>query len=184
MRAGPSETLDRFLGRWLETAKDTVRPATYRTYEYVVRVHLKPGLGRERFDRLTPADVEEFLQRRRRAGLSPRSVHHLRAVLRTALGKAERWDLLNKNPAPLADGPKVETYAYTVLDPEQAQRFLRSLDGDPLEALCTVPLPLGLRQGEALGLTWASVDYNAGVIRITHGLQQIGGKRVLVPAQD
>lgn len=181
LRAGPSETLDRFLGRWLETAKDTVRPATYRTYEYVVRVHLKPGLGRERFDRLTPADVEEFLQRRRRAGLSPRSVHHLRAVLRTALGKAERWDLLNKNPAPLADGPKVETYAYTVLDPEQAQRFLRSLDGDPLEALCTVPLPLGLRQGEALGLTWASVDYNAGVIRITHGLQQIGGKRVLVP---
>src|SRR5262249_22595319 len=53
--------------------------------------------------------------------------------------------------------------------------------GDPLEALCTVALALGLRQGEALGLTCKSVDDEAGVIRITHGLQKIGGKRVLVP---
>ena len=41
------------------------------------------------------------------AGLSPRTIHHARAVLRTALSDAEKWSLVSRNVAKLTDAPKV-----------------------------------------------------------------------------
>ncbi|HKA51741.1 MAG TPA: tyrosine-type recombinase/integrase [Candidatus Dormibacteraeota bacterium] len=65
--------------------------------------------------------------------------------------------------------------------PSRNGRLSCGRDGDPLEALCTVAQSLGLRQGEALGL---SVDYEARVIRITHGLQKDRREACPGSAQD
>src|SRR5207253_3494286 len=81
----------------------------------------RPGRWRIRLDRLAAADVETFMAGKVKAGLSPRSVHHLRAVLRTALGRAMRWDMVGKNVAALTEPVKVEHHEYHVLDPEQAR---------------------------------------------------------------
>lgn len=48
------------------------------------------------------------------------------------------------------------------LRPEQAWLLLEAFRGDRLEALYSVALALGLRQGEALGLRWQDVDLEAG----------------------
>jgi integrase len=52
--------------------------------------------------------------------------------------------------------------------------------GDRLEALYSVALALGLRQGEALGLRWHDIDLNVGVLRVQHQLQRIDTKLTLV----
>src|SRR5919199_3218454 len=47
-----------YLTRWLEdSVKDTVSQRTYERYEQIVRVHLKPVLGRIKLKALTPAQV-------------------------------------------------------------------------------------------------------------------------------
>jgi hypothetical protein len=57
--------------------------------------------------------------------------------------------------------------------PDEARRFLQALDGHRLEALYSVALTMGLRQGEALGLRWKDVDLELGYLRVEKQLQRI-----------
>jgi len=52
--------------------------------------------------------------------------------------------------------------------------------GHRLEALYTIAITVGLRQGEALGLRWQDVDLDAGSLRVRHSLQRIEGRLQLV----
>ena len=101
-------TLGAFLEAWLtEVARVTVRPRTYVSYRYVVRVHLAPALGALALASLSPADVQAFLNAKSASGLSPRTVGYLRGVLRGALAHAERTDLVTRNVARLARPPRI-----------------------------------------------------------------------------
>lgn len=51
--------------------------------------------------------------------------------------------------------------------------FLDAVHGDRLEALYSVALAVGLRQGEALGLHWQDVDLDQGLLRVRLTLQRI-----------
>src|ERR1700730_15337760 len=95
-------TVAAFLNRWLEeTAKPSVRPKTYLGYRGVVRDHLLPELGRTRLAKLTPADVQRLIGAKLAEGHAPRYVGYMRTVLRIALGKALKWDLVRRNVAAL-----------------------------------------------------------------------------------
>jgi integrase len=67
------------------------------------------------------------------------------------------------------------------LTPEQARRFLSSVEGDRPSALYAIALSLGLRQGEALGLTWSDVDLEASTLTVRHTLQRYDGAFHLDP---
>ena len=64
--------------------------------------------------------------------------------------------------------------------PEQARTFLDAIRGHRLEALYSVALAVGLRQGEALGLRWTDVDLSDGTLRVQVQLQRLGGEFKLV----
>ncbi len=64
--------------------------------------------------------------------------------------------------------------------PDKARQFLKSVRGHRLEALFSVALAVGLRQGEALGLRWEDIDMAAGVLRVNHQLQRVDGRLTLV----
>jgi integrase len=56
---------------------------------------------------------------------------------------------------------------------------LQAIKGNRLEALCTIALACGLRQGEALGRQWDDLDLERGSLTVRHTLVRIDGKRVL-----
>lgn len=170
-----------FLDRWLsDVVQPNVRPWTYKGYEVHVRLHLKPTLGRIPLERLQPIHVQQLLNEKSRAGLKPKSVRYILGTLRGALNQALRWQLIARNPASLVDGPRVEQYEINPMSPEDARRFLTSVRGDRLEALYSVALTMGLRQGEALGLRWQDIDLEMGYLRVTKQLQRVDGKLQLV----
>src|SRR5664279_142505 len=73
--ASEDVALGAFLEAWLtEVVRLSVRPRTYASYQYVVRLHLAPGLGHHRVATLSPADVQAFLNAKSATGLSPRTV--------------------------------------------------------------------------------------------------------------
>jgi integrase len=172
--------LSDYLAAWLEAAEPRVRPRTYESYELIVRVHLAPGLGHIVLTRLTPPQVQSFLNAKTRDGCSPRTVAYMRAVLRQALGQAERWGLVPRNVAKLADAPRVPRREVHPLDPTEARAFLGAITGDRMEALYVTALGTGLRQGELLGLSWRDVDLEAGTIRVRQALQRNRSGLVLV----
>ncbi len=175
------ETVAAYLTRWLgDVVRPTVRPKTHHSYAQLVRLHLAPGLGHYRLAQLGPQHVQAFLNARQAAGLSPRTVQYLRAVLRRALGQALKWGLVARNIVTLTDPPRVRRPEVQPLGPEQARTFLATVRGDRLEALYAVAVALGLRQGEALGLRWQDVDLDAGTLRVAVALQWLDGAHQLV----
>jgi len=126
-------------------------------------LHAHPELGWH--EHRTTSRIVEHLAA---AGLSPRTVQYLRAILRRALGQALKWGLLARNVATLVDPPRVERHEVEPLTPEQAKALLATCRGDRLEALYTVALALGLR--------WDDVDLDGDMLRVRKQLQRIDGK--------
>jgi integrase len=174
-------TIGVFLEEWLsDVVRLSVRPRTFVSYRYVVRLHLAPGLGHLALAALSPADVQAFLNAKAASGLAPRTVAYLRGVLRQALGHAERLDLVPRNVARLALPPRIPRRQVTPLLVEEARTFLGAIAADRLEALYLVALGVGLRQGEILGLRWSDVDLVGGTLTVRHALARIEGHLVLV----
>lgn len=89
--------------------------------------------------------------------------------------------MVRRNVARLVQPPRGEQLEIQPLTPDEVRRFLAAVRGHRLEALFTVALTLGLRQGEALGLTWADVDLEGGVLHVRHQLQRVDGVLQRVP---
>ncbi|HEV8574410.1 MAG TPA: site-specific integrase, partial [Dehalococcoidia bacterium] len=153
----------------------TLRPRTLAGYTSIVERHLIPALGRIRLRKLQPADIDAYLNRLVGSGLTTRTAQYHHAVLRRALGQAERWGYVGRNVARLVTPPQVRQRQMAPLTPDQARLFLAGIAGDRTEALYAVSLSLGLRQGEALGLLWEDVDLGARTLTVQHTLQRYGG---------
>jgi integrase len=179
--AGRPPTLAAFLETWLVDVGHRCGPRTHRSYADVVRLHLRPALGTVPLDlrHLTPARIQALLHAKQAAGLSPRTVTYIRDVLSRALNVAVRWGWLPRNPAPLAAVPRQVRRPVPVLTPAQARGLLaaaRAPDQPPyLAAFLSLLLGLGLRRGEALGLSWSDIDVAAGTVRITAQLGRVLG---------
>lgn len=172
-------TLAGFATQWLtETIQPSCRPKTYRSYEQQVRNHIVPALGTVKLADLTPLRIQRFLNAKRDAGaLSPRSVKMLHEILHNMLGHAHRLGYIGVNP--LADkrvpAPRAPRRQVKALSPNDARAVLAAVRGERLEALVTVALAVGLRQGEALGLTWADVESETGTLTVNRQLQRVKG---------
>ncbi len=175
------QTVADYLMRWLEdAARPKVKPKTLASYKQVTRLYLIPHLGRHQLAKLQPPQVQAMLNAMLAQGLSPRTAQYARAVLRKALNQALKWGLVTKNAAALVDPPQSTAHEITPLTPVQARRLLDTAGGDRLEALYSVALSLGLRQGEILGLRWEDVDFDAGTVSVRKQLQRLDGQPQLV----
>ena len=175
------QPLKQYLERWLEeSVRPTLRPSTFTSYATNVRLHITPELGRIALAQLTAQDVQRFMNRKQKSGLSPRTVQYNHAILRRALTQAERWGLVSRNVARMVSPPRVPKANIQPLTPVEVKRLLEAIRNDRLEALYTVALAVGLRQGEALGLRWQDLNLEAGTLSVRVALQRIDGEPVLV----
>jgi integrase len=175
------QTVERFLSHWLEQIiKNQVRPKTLRTYSDLVKLHISPGIGHIALGKLSPQQVREFLNVKLASGLSPRTVKHLLVTLRGALAVAVKDGQIPRNAAALVDPPRVPRSEHQVFTPDQAREFLTAAKGNRLEALFTVAVSLGMREGEILGLKWSDVDLDAGMLTVRAALQRVNKRLTLV----
>jgi integrase len=167
-KVGERWTVDQWLTYWVENiaAPPHVAENTYLGYRVDVNKHLIPGLGAHRLERLTPDHVERLYAKLRRGGLSPGGVHHIHRTLRAALNEAVRRSHLIRNPVLVAKAPKLDDEEVEPYDVPEIQRLLEAAAKRRNGARWALALALGLRQGEALGLTWDDVDLDKGTIRI------------------
>ena len=184
--APEKQTVEQFLTRWLEdVAKPSVRPKTYRFYADLVSLHISPVLGRILLNKLSAQHIQSLMNDRLSSGLSARTVRHIHRTLCTALNIAVKHDLVPRNVASLADPPRAPKPAVQFLNLKQARRLLDTAKEHPLYALFATILSLGLRLGEALGLSWSDVDLDNGRLTIRHALQRSDKQFVLVePKSD
>jgi integrase len=189
----PRLTLGDLLERWLsDVAAVRLRPSSLERYRGIVRGQLVPALGGLRLQSLTPQHIArayaELAAPRevtishagtRRTELRARSAASLRyahAVLHGALEQAVAWRLIERNPAAGAALPRRNRPEMRPLTPDETRRLLTAARGHPLEALFTLAVTTGMRQGELLGLCWRDIDWANGRLAVRHTLVRLHGR--------
>ncbi|GAA1870935.1 site-specific integrase [Pseudonocardia ailaonensis] len=167
---GKGWTLGEWLTYWVENiAAPHVRENTLAGYRVAVNVHLIPGLGAHKLDRLQPEHLERLYAKMIANGSAPGTAHQAHRTLRTALGEAERRGRIVRNPAQLAKAPRLEEVEVEPYSVEEVQELLRVAGKRRLAARWAIALALGLRQGEVLGLMWTDVDFETGTMWVRRG---------------
>lgn len=168
------ETVGEYLESWLATSiEQRCRPRTVASYRETCRRYIVPAIATVPLTKLTPEQVARMLGRlTARGDLSPTTVRYVCSVLRIALGRALKQGKVMRNVATLVDAPAKATPEIRPLDVAQVGTFLASVAGDRLEALYTVAIATGLRQGELFALRWSDVDVEAGTLTVRHTLER------------
>jgi integrase len=103
-----SLTLGDYLDRWLnDSMRDTVRDTTFERYEQIVRIHIKPALGRGKLKSLTPTHVRA-LYKEKLQSRSPRTVQYIHVTLHKALKQAVDDGLVPRNATEAVKPPQVK----------------------------------------------------------------------------
>ncbi len=169
------QTVAEYLGEWIGTVRQSIRPSTLISYDLNLR-RINKHLGHLQLAALKPADIQQWYGRMLQDGLSPATVGHARRVLHIALNDAVRWEVIPRNPIDWTKPPRVEAKAHSWLRPEEARDFFERSHDSPLHALWVVLGTAGLRIGEALGLTWDDFDAATKTLRIRRAVQRQPGK--------
>jgi integrase len=189
-----------YLREWLEAQRPHVAPNTWVTCRNHVAYYLapseadcaaykartgqdRPSLAAVRLQDLTPEVASRHLAlllergRRCRGGLRPRTVRGVRITLNAALASAYASGML---PRPV----RVKCVAVpkrppSVYSPEQTGSFLAVAAGDRLAAMWVLLVTSGMRPSEVLGLPWAALDLEAGMLSIYQKLIKVENRAVL-----
>ena len=169
-------TLGDYLTNWLEREhKDQIAYSTYKRYESLIRNHINPHIGRYLLQELNPRLITNLLITMKEQGQSPRSQQQTRAVLSIALNCAEDQEIIASNPIRKVRNPQNREVQIKPLNLGEVKRLLITYEGTYMSARLHIALLCGLRQGEALGLTWDNVNLLDSTILIEKQMQIING---------
>jgi hypothetical protein len=108
-------TVDEYFRVWLAHVKPNVEARTQERYSDLLLKNLKPVLGQVMLTQLKSVQIStayakliECGRRDGKGGLSPRTVHHAHRAPFSALDQAERWKMVQRNPAQPCSKRKID----------------------------------------------------------------------------
>lgn len=185
----PKLTVERFLvDHWLPSIRSTAtksgekrRPNTIENYRLVVDSWVVPHLGAVRLAALTPRHVENWLATlaegggRKGRALSGSTCQYAFGRLKDALAYGVRAGLVLRNVVAEVGRPGADPSEMQCWSAEEAQQFLRHVEGDRWAAAWVLFLARGFRRGELAGLRWDAIDLTAGTLRVVRTRVSVGG---------
>lgn len=146
---------------------------TQQNYRRVIDNHIKPGLGIFKLKSLTPAALQEFLNKKYRNGFTKSTISGFYGVLSGALKLAVYpYQLIKENPMTYVSMPK---YSDQKKDKDDLkvitlEDFNKIIDRFPQGSSFHIPLQIafntGMRAAEVRGLTWDCVDLSKKTINV------------------
>ena len=163
--------LDEYLDKWRESVtKQRVRAGTYIWYQDLLRLHVRPLLGKKTLSDIRPFDVQSVYANMQERGLSAKTVRYAHVVLSSSLKQAVKWRMLQQNPCDLVELPRQIQREMQALSPEEAARFLEVAATDKWSIIFNLALATGMRPEEYLGLQWKDVDLQNGGLTVQRAL--------------
>ena len=190
-------TVGEWLDIWTTDYMGDKKYLTIKNYKAQVETHIKPSLGAVKLSQLAPHIIQKFyngllqsgqsIPKRDKSGkivkkdgktvyesapMSAKSVRNVHGVLTKALSVAVSIGYLRTNPADRVTLPRVEKKELHPLTDKQVKQFLKEASADTYEIILKVVLFTGLRESEAIGLTWDCIDFKSGTIKVCKQLQK------------
>ncbi|HMM96719.1 site-specific integrase [Phycicoccus sp.] len=177
-------TVGEYLDEWIRSHEVELKPSTAKSYRDNIERYLRPRLGHERLQALSPSRLSVVFRELYEAGghggkpLSPRTVEFARAVLRRALQDAVLDRHLEVNPVVGTKRPRTVKPKHTTWTGAQLRTFLEQLDDDRWSPLWELAAGTGMRRGELLALRWGDVDLEGGLARVERSVTQVSQDRI------
>jgi integrase len=165
--------------QWLESFEALVASGeraerTLEHYRYHLDRHLLPVLGSRRLQEISTDDCARLIVQLRAKGLSPKTIAGVLVPLGRIFSLGLRRGYLNDNPLrrlEASERPRVQKREQRVLGHAEIQRLLAACLPAYGPFLATA-LYSGMRLSELLGLTWADVDLENGLLHVRHQLSR------------
>lgn len=155
------------IDKWLEEKKKKIKISSYSRYLQLVNTHIKNDIGKVKINRLTTEIINEFLNKKikagridKKGGLSRNTVYDIALIIKQVL--KENNITLNIMSISKTIGRGKSMY---LNDKKKLEDYLGSINGyDAIGIMLS--LLLGLRESEICGLKWSDVDFVNKVIYI------------------
>lgn len=165
-----------FCEEWFEDyAKTNLRNTTYERL-LQLRGRIYPVIGHIRMDKITPRQIQTFVNSLSKEGanertgkpLAPKTIRHNLSLISDVFSYAVKMGVVSENPCSKVTIPKGEVKEKQIYTPAEVERFLTLLNGEPLKYRTFFYLMIysGFRRGEMLGLEWKDVDFENNIISV------------------
>jgi integrase len=168
-------TVAEYLQDWLAMATPRLRASTVAQYEILARVHIAPVIGAVKLGAIRPAHLQQLYARILAKGRSPRRAEQAHRLLHKSLGDAVRLRMLAHNPAQDVDAPNGKAPERPVWTRDEVRKLRAACEehATAYDALWLFLLGSGCRIGEALGLRWSDVDWQARSVLIERAIVHV-----------
>jgi integrase len=171
--ACPRLTFGTVAARWLERFEAMVavgerRERTLDSHRYHVDRHLLPSLAAKRVSHINVDDIADLIDSLAARGRAPRTIAGAVATLGSILRYSLRRGYITDNPLlrlEAGERPRPARRPRRALGQEEIARLLGAC-APRYRPLIVTALYTGMRISELLALTWADVDFEAGVIHV------------------
>ncbi len=175
-----------YMDYWHENyVQKNLKYNTQKNYEGLIRLYIKPVLGKYYMKNISPAVIQEFINdyaqtplKRTKEVPKKHSVEILLTVLKEAFKRAVYpYQIIKENPAGYVEMPKYAPEAKKTKQDLKIityQQYLKILDvcppADPFHMPLVIGFNTGMRRGEVLGLQWDMVNLDEGWIRVERNM--------------
>lgn len=152
------------------------KPNTTRSYERALRVYIEPsGIASIKVGELRRRDLQDFADELHAAGLSGATISNVLNPIQAYYRRAIDRDELTYNPSERIDLPTGQSKRpKRIASREEAAALLAALDPVDRPVWATA-FYAGLRRGELQALRVCDLDFEANVIAVERGWDQVEG---------
>lgn len=178
-------TIKQLFDEWISSLEQSSKkrsPATISFYNHQCEI-LLDTLGNRRVADIRKAHIQVIIndlaksdikkcRHKKPTKMRSASVHAAFRAMRALFNYAIRQDIIDKNPCMGLELPAKQEHEVTMYTGEQLRALLDELKAQmhPVYFCTCFFVCLGLRRGEAAGITWHDLDLNKGILKIRGNL--------------
>ncbi len=164
-RVKASMTVAQLAAHFMETELDEQEPSkaysTRECYRGMIERYICPRWGSYKLGDVRTVAVEDWLGS---LNLADASKAKIRNIFHALYSHAQRYEWHDANPITKVRQSAMRHTEPDILDAGELAGLLAALP-DPFRSMVFVAAGTGLRRGEMIGLQWADVDFEAGIIQ-------------------
>lgn len=149
------------------------KPSTIADYGSILTSHFVPFFGERKLDRIDADTVSDYMARKRRDGLAPKTVANHMRFMHGLFSFAVKRGWMNTNvvaqidrPPDAGPDPDIRFLELPEIDAVIREVPDGSLFASTDRAIYLTAAMAGLRQGELIALRWQDVDWQASRLRV------------------
>lgn len=191
-------TIEMFIPRYLEIAKESLSPTTYEFYTSIINRFILPMLGHHKISEIKPVHVQAFISQLNNVKsaapnvqkpISANTVKRYLCVLQSIFRLAIKLGMIVENPASaqkltMKKPVKPEIDIFTK---QEAAEMLAALETEPLQFQVLIQLAImtGARRGELVALKFSDFDRASNQVTIQRAAIKLSGEQAQIkPPKD